>query len=260
MALMQCDVCGKALTMDVSGEFALCEFCGVKHPRERLIEKVKEVNGEATVEEEATVSEPTVDETPVVEEPAEESVVESIEEPAEEPALAVSEPPVIEQSSIGMDDEDDFLSDFEEPIIIGNPVINSTPVEEVASSAESVEEVAETEEKVSEPEDEHETAVEEVPVEEAPVEETASEVTSETPVSSVLGDAYSTVIVSSGSDKTMVDEQLEEKKKALREELKEFEEMYENNRNSFFGEGLKRKNYANMKINEINDRLRELVK
>lgn len=255
MALMQCDVCGKALTMDVSGEFALCEFCGVKHPRERLIEKVKEVNGEATVEEEATVSEPTVDETPVVEEPAEESVVESIEEPAEEPALAVSEPPVIEQSSIGMDDEDDFLSDFEEPIIIGNPVINSTPVEEVASSAESVEEVAETEEKVSEPEDEQEA-----PVDEAPVEETASEVTSETPVSSASDDAYSTVIVSSGSDKSMVDEQLEEKKKALREELKEFEEMYENNRNSFFGEGLKRKNYANMKINEINDRLRELVK
>lgn len=255
MALMQCDVCGKALTMDVSGEFALCEFCGVKHPRERLIEKVKEVNGEATVEDEATVSELTVDETPVVEEPAEESVVESIEEPAKEPAPAVLEPPVIEQSSIGMDDDDDFLSDFEEPIIIGNPVINSTPVEEVASSAESVEEVAETEEKVSEPEDERETAVEEVPV-----EETASEVTSETPVSSVLDDAYSTVIVSSGSDKSMVDEQLEEKKKALREELKEFEEMYENNRNSFFGEGLKRKNYANMKINEINDKLRGLVK
>lgn len=250
MALMQCDVCGKALTMDVSGEFALCEFCGVKHPRERLIEKVKEVNGEATVEE-TTVSEPTVDETPVVEETAEESV----EEPAEEPAPAVSEPPVIEQSSIGMDDEDDFLSDFEEPIIIGNPVINSTPVEEAASAAESVEEVAETEEKVSEPEDEQEA-----PVYEAPVEETASEVTSETPVSSASDDAYSTVIVSSGSDKSMVDEQLEEKKKALREELKEFEEMYENNRNSFFGEGLKRKNYANMKINEINDRLRELVK
>ena len=44
----------------------------------------------------------------------------------------------------------------------------------------------------------------------------------------------------------------------LVEELKEFEATYEANKNSFFGEGLKKKNYADMKIKEIKEKLAEM--
>lgn len=32
----KCDICGGVLEMDASGQFARCEFCGMKYPKERL--------------------------------------------------------------------------------------------------------------------------------------------------------------------------------------------------------------------------------
>ena len=38
---MVCDICGGILSMDASGEFAVCENCGMWYPKERLQEKVQ---------------------------------------------------------------------------------------------------------------------------------------------------------------------------------------------------------------------------
>lgn len=47
MALIKCDICGGSLVMDVNGDFATCEFCGMKHTSERLKIKLDEVRGGA---------------------------------------------------------------------------------------------------------------------------------------------------------------------------------------------------------------------
>ena len=53
-------------------------------------------------------------------------------------------------------------------------------------------------------------------------------------------------------------EKKNQRRQELQDELKEFEEMYENNKKAFFGEALKSKNYADMKIKEIKEKLEEL--
>ena len=45
----------------------------------------------------------------------------------------------------------------------------------------------------------------------------------------------------------------------LKDELQEFKDIYEANKGQFFGEGLKRKNYSEMKIKEIREKLTELT-
>lgn len=50
MALLKCDICGGSLTMDVNGEFATCEFCGMQHTKERLKIKLDEVRGNVAEE------------------------------------------------------------------------------------------------------------------------------------------------------------------------------------------------------------------
>lgn len=45
MALLKCDICGGSLVMDVNGEFATCEFCGMNHTKERLKVKLDEIDG-----------------------------------------------------------------------------------------------------------------------------------------------------------------------------------------------------------------------
>ena len=45
----------------------------------------------------------------------------------------------------------------------------------------------------------------------------------------------------------------------LKDELQEFKDIYEANKSQFFGEGLKRKNYSEIKIKEIKEKLTELT-
>ena len=45
MSALTCDICGGNLAMNESGEFAICESCGMKHTKERVKVKVQEVKG-----------------------------------------------------------------------------------------------------------------------------------------------------------------------------------------------------------------------
>lgn len=42
MALLKCDICGGSLTMEMDGEAATCDVCGMKHTKERLLIKLDE--------------------------------------------------------------------------------------------------------------------------------------------------------------------------------------------------------------------------
>lgn len=45
MAALTCDICGGKLIMDASGEFAVCESCGMQHSKERVKTKAQEITG-----------------------------------------------------------------------------------------------------------------------------------------------------------------------------------------------------------------------
>ena len=49
MAALTCDICGGNLSMDSSGDFALCESCGLKHTKDRLKTKALEITGTVAV-------------------------------------------------------------------------------------------------------------------------------------------------------------------------------------------------------------------
>lgn len=45
MSALTCDICGGNLVMNESGDFAICESCGMKHTKERVKVKVQEIKG-----------------------------------------------------------------------------------------------------------------------------------------------------------------------------------------------------------------------
>lgn len=45
MSALTCDFCGGNLVMNESGDFAICESCGMKHTKERVKVKVQEIKG-----------------------------------------------------------------------------------------------------------------------------------------------------------------------------------------------------------------------
>jgi len=49
MAAITCDICGGTLSMDASGDFALCDSCGMKHTKDRIKTKAQEVTGTVAV-------------------------------------------------------------------------------------------------------------------------------------------------------------------------------------------------------------------
>ena len=49
MAAISCDICGGNLSMDSSGDFAVCESCGLKHTKDRLKTKALEITGTVAV-------------------------------------------------------------------------------------------------------------------------------------------------------------------------------------------------------------------
>jgi hypothetical protein len=49
MAAISCDICGGTLSMDSSGDFAVCDSCGTKHTKERMKTKAQEITGTVAV-------------------------------------------------------------------------------------------------------------------------------------------------------------------------------------------------------------------
>jgi len=45
MAAVSCDICGGSLTMDASGNFAVCDSCGMKHTKDRVKAKAQVTTG-----------------------------------------------------------------------------------------------------------------------------------------------------------------------------------------------------------------------
>ena len=50
MSALMCDICGGDIVMNPTGEFAVCESCGMKHSKERVQAKIQEIKGTVTVE------------------------------------------------------------------------------------------------------------------------------------------------------------------------------------------------------------------
>lgn len=57
MAALVCDICGGPLTMDSSGEFAVCESCGMKHTKDRVKAKAQEITGTVKIDDTDTIKE-----------------------------------------------------------------------------------------------------------------------------------------------------------------------------------------------------------
>jgi len=55
MAAISCDICGGSLSMDASGEFALCDSCGMKHTKDRVKAMAQEVTGTVAVSNIASI-------------------------------------------------------------------------------------------------------------------------------------------------------------------------------------------------------------
>jgi len=49
MAVISCDICGGSLSMDASGDFAICESCGMKHTKDRVKAMAQEIAGTVKV-------------------------------------------------------------------------------------------------------------------------------------------------------------------------------------------------------------------
>jgi len=55
MAAITCDICGGSLSMDASGDFAVCDSCGMKHTKDRLRTKAQEITGTVEVSNLASI-------------------------------------------------------------------------------------------------------------------------------------------------------------------------------------------------------------
>ncbi len=315
MAAMQCDICGKTLTMDVSGKFAVCDYCGMKHPKARLVKMIAGINTGIAGD---SVND-TVKAAPgkTVEDVSSETVVDTTVKEVKEDTVK-SEPAVVfNDPVIGFDEPEDKVDLVE----VVKPVESVEPVEpEKQSEPEVKAEVPE--EKETEPDltsDTFISGLDDVRVEDSnvgdvnglvfnsvdklaenkadePVEQPAEEDTNDgfdgldslkmsspivgamdfgmdddaldseeslnkvaapTPEEPVTGASDNIVISNSNED--VERNRRAEKISVLRAELREYEEMYEANKNKFLGEGLKKKNYSEQKIAEIKEKLAEIA-
>lgn len=57
MAALTCDICGGMLSMDPSGEFAVCESCGMKHTKDRVKAKAQEITGTVKIDDSDAIKE-----------------------------------------------------------------------------------------------------------------------------------------------------------------------------------------------------------
>lgn len=238
MASMQCDICGERLTMDVSGQFAVCDYCGIKHPKARLMKKVSGISGDSgetkeqpekagfipkpePVSKPEPVFQPVPEPVPVlkpepVPEPEFVSIPESVSEP--EPAVTVEQPSQDDFKAEAIS-EPEMGSVYSEPIFV-NRASSQTPVMGAMDIGMEAE-VGGMQ----------------------PTNENAN-----------IGSATDGMTAAEIAEYEKKNSRIEE----LKVELKEFEEIYEANKNKFLGEGLKRKNYSEIKIKEIKEKLDEL--
>lgn len=297
MAVMQCDICGSSLTMDVSGEFAICEFCGIKHPKQRLLNKisggdvtanktenkdaaqksieadapvVSEIDGGADyLEEETSATEFDVksdDEFGVSNAKFSDIGIDEFDETGEEDSSGIADSAV----------DNDFLDD--EPVM-PPPVIGSMDIGMDESMDESIDEpavesgsgsVADLLNSLSVDAKEDSLSGYENDFTDdlsaKATEDFAGASKNDNGIGNVsasdgfdMEEAGGPVIVSSASDtlEEAKEERKQERIKELQAELAEFEEIFEANRNKFLGEGLRKKNYAEAKIKEIKERLVE---
>lgn len=57
MAALTCDICGGQLSMDPSGDFAVCESCGMKHTKDRVKAKAQEITGTVKIDDSDAIKE-----------------------------------------------------------------------------------------------------------------------------------------------------------------------------------------------------------
>lgn len=57
MATLTCDICGGMLSMDPSGDFAVCESCGMKHTKDRVKAKAQEITGTVKIDDSDAIKE-----------------------------------------------------------------------------------------------------------------------------------------------------------------------------------------------------------
>lgn len=223
MASMQCDICGEGLTMDVSGEFAICDYCGVKHPKARLMKKVSGISagGRENEQQQESVSFKEMNRTETT--PVEENVsvsdmqAESFNAPEPE-SNTYSEPEVQTYSEPESSTYSEPVEQtYQDPILASQvPIMGAMDIG--MGMDVGVDSMTTTDEStVNQPETEGMTAAE---------------------------------IAENEKKNSRIEE--------LKVELKEFEDIYEANKNKFLGEGLKRKNYSEIKIKEIREKLEEL--
>lgn len=237
MAAMQCDLCGERLTMDVSGQYAVCDFCGIKHPKERLMKKVSEISTGIDDSDNAQTDSIQKAETALTSQKV--------------PDVGFQEENISESKAVNYANPEPVSNPepvFSQPVSEPEPIF-SQPV----SNPESV-----LSQPVSEPE----------PVNNQDISE--SPVMGNIDIGMDIGDGPVFTAKEQTESEAQVDldgmttaERAEYEKKAnrikeLNDELKEFEEIYEANKNKFLGEGLKRKNYSEIKIKEIKEKLEEL--
>lgn len=254
MAVMQCDICGNTLTMDVSGEFAICEFCGIKHPKQRLINKISgapveddsddkisytgepvaavDVSGFADVEE-SHIEEEKVDE--VVEE-----TVDSVKDNTQTDIFADSTDTY----------ESDIMTDTDEVEKVEDTVGEDT-YKELEEQISSIDEEKAVEDDIDFLDDE--------PVMPPPIVG-SMDIGIDADDDFLSDDNSGQVIVSTASEniEEIENEKKQERIEELKNELAEFEEIFEANKNKFLGEGLRKKNYSEAKIKEIKEKLVEL--
>lgn len=265
MAVMQCDICGNALTMDVSGEFAICEFCGIKHPKQRLLNKISctpEIDESADSSAVEEREELTFKDEPVgvdvsgfsIDEPHIEN--EKIEEIEVNHELLDEE--VHEESVADNTSEELYMDTLLSDSIVETEQISLNREEDNVIETLDVDGFDEVEDTVVSSESDIDYLDDE-PVLPPPIVG-AMDIGMDADDGYIDGESSGPVIVSSASENVeeMENEKKQERIEELKNELAEFEEMYESNKNKFLGEGLKKKNYSEAKIKEIREKLQEL--
>lgn len=256
MAAMQCDICGKTLTMDVTGSFGVCDYCGMKHPKERLM-RIIAGTASSNVSEDVVTSSAT-------------SYVEEVKESVDNGFNTMQ---TFGSMDIGFDElveseieqeKAEQVNSVENTYKQASGILSSfSSLDMKGSSSDSIEDNASddvepvTEETVEEPTEQmneslYSESIGTFDKVEEPVIEPAEPVVQSEEQQEDRGPVINNSLEQVEKNRRI------EKISGLKAELREFEEIYEANKNKFLGEGLKKKNYAETKIQEIKEKLADL--
>lgn len=236
MASMQCDICGERLTMDVSGEFAICDYCGIKHPKARLMKKVSGISGDGGETKQQFESVSFTPEPAPMPEPIPAPKLEPVQVHIPEPEpIPVSKP----EPEVTMENISDIAFQPQpqpQPESFSEP---QSPIGQVYSEPVFVSRASSQTSAVGAMDIGMDTEIDSMPA-----------INNNTNAQPEINGMSAAEIAENEKKNSRIEE--------LKAELKEFEEIYEDNKNKFLGEGLKRKNYSETKIKEIKEKLDEL--